>query len=181
LTRNTLKPGEDLWVQGGLGLSHWGLRLLEENKKNSWGDLELKAIQEHKNPSVKFGLGPFLAEKSPCFAAMDMSDGLGQSLFHLAEASGVKIVVNENALPISADLLGGSIALSLQEEQSAALWGGEEYKLLFSLPKGVVLAAQEIKKWKLSKIGFVENGEGCVLKQVNKDQIALNLEGFSHF
>ena len=63
---------------------------------------------------------------------IDISDGLGADLRHLAQA-GLRVVVDAGKLPGSAGFrrLCSAVGESFEE---AVFHGGEDYELLFSLP-----------------------------------------------
>jgi thiamine-monophosphate kinase len=181
VARNSLKPGHELWVQGDLGASYLGLSFLLNSTCKTLDSNSRALVQEHVNPKIKFGLGSYLSNLNVPCGGMDMSDGLGQSLFHLSEASKVSLTIEENLIPISKLVLNSTQNFDRMTLTEIALWGGEEFKMIFSLPYGTDLSDQIISKWNLSKIGYVEKGQGCYIKLVNNEKSALKLKGFSHF
>lgn len=74
-------------------------------------------------------------------AMMDVSDGLLLDAARMAEASGVTIALERNAIPFSAELLAWSPAHPASERdidgwRDAALRWGDDYALLFTLAAG---------------------------------------------
>jgi thiamine-monophosphate kinase len=64
---------------------------------------------------------------------MDLSDGLAADLPRLARASGAGARLDADRLPISDDARRVAVALG-RDPTDLALYGGEDYELLFTLP-----------------------------------------------
>jgi len=109
ILRGGAKVGDALCVTGSLGGAWRGRRHLEFT------------------PRVREALA--LAGGWDLHAMIDLSDGLSVDLGHLCEASGVGADVVAASLPIHAD------AASADDAISAALNDGEDYELLFALPR----------------------------------------------
>jgi thiamine-monophosphate kinase len=104
---------------------------------------------------------------------MDVSDGVAGDVRHLAEASGVKAIVEADGLehcvpaPVAelGDLLGEPAAL-------LALRGGEDYALLCAGPRARRPAWAKV-------IGRIERGRGAELELTTGQRFALE-SGFDH-
>jgi thiamine-monophosphate kinase len=107
-------------------------------------------------------LGEFLGELNGVGACIDISDGLGRDLSHMAEASGLRIVLNAR-----------DIALAEGAHLPTALSSGEEYALAFTLHPGVAIPKA------CSVIGHVEAGEGVFLSQ-NGELYDISTLGYEH-
>lgn len=158
LRRDGARPGHRLWVGGTLGESALGCELLRRGARPkprdsqdgrrgmSWPEsLDLsgkllapaeRAVWRHLEPEAQLELGAWLATRTPEGAAMDVSDGLARDLHRLCRAGGVEAEVELDALPQSPDFESLCRALGLDAE-TPALFGGEDYVLLFTLPPGV--------------------------------------------
>ena len=129
LTRGGARPGDELWLLGDVGLAAAGQRALEAG-------LSLRAlgacVAAWRRPRARVTEG--LALQGRATACIDVSDGLVGDAAHLAGASGVALVLEEQRLsPVLAALERagrrlGTTALEL------ALWGGEDYALLATGP-----------------------------------------------
>jgi thiamine-monophosphate kinase len=137
--RNGARAGDTLWVTGALGGAAAGLRLLRsgaarvaagEGSAGEAGDPVLMVsarIADHARPRAALAEGR-AARLGGATAMIDVSDGFGADLGHLADASGVGFELD--GLPI-AD------GATLEE----ALGGGEDYRLVFAAPDADAVAA----------------------------------------
>ena len=64
---------------------------------------------------------------------MDLSDGLADGVRQIADASGVGVTIDASALPIEAGGDGLVHARSVRIRSTAALCGGDDYELLFTV------------------------------------------------
>lgn len=161
LLRSGAEPSDSLYVSGSLGGSLIGLRML-------LGDRSFEpshpAVLRHCEPTSRLALGRAL-RRVPATAAIDVSDGLATDANRLAAASGVALVIEPSTLP----LFPGASA-------DVALRSGEEYELLFTLAPG----SPPPGDWEVTRIGWVERGEGVWLHSAGGKQ-PLGAEGFQHF
>jgi thiamine-monophosphate kinase len=133
LRRDGAKAGDLLMVAGPLGLAALGLRALQVGEFAK--ELE-PALAAWRRPRARMGEGKLAGAVAS--AAIDISDGLGQDLAHLAQASGVQLVVEEAALRAHGgeDLARGAQRLGL-EAMDLALAGGEDYALVVTHGAGL--------------------------------------------
>ncbi|MBL4818560.1 MAG: thiamine-phosphate kinase, partial [Deltaproteobacteria bacterium] len=117
LGRRGAKPGDKIYVSKALGASAAGLEWLMANRHcEEHSDV---AIQ-HLYPTPELELGQKLVNHAT--ACMDISDGLAKDLHRLCKAS--KVGAELHHVPCYKDV-------SLEH----ALYGGEDYALLFTAPK----------------------------------------------
>ncbi len=156
LARDAARPGQRLWLGGTLGESALGCELLRRGARargsavvlpaffSAKGGLRtaaVRAVRRHLLPSPQLELGRWLAGRGrgaaiAAIAAIDVSDGLAKDLHRLCAASGVGARLDGAALraatpPHFAELAG---RLGLDPARLIES-GGEDYVLLFSLPK----------------------------------------------
>jgi len=153
LARDRARPGQTLWLGGTLGESALGCELLRRGARprgsgvvlpasfSAKGGLRtaaVRAVRRHLLPTPQLELGRWLAARGPSasIAAIDVSDGLAKDLHRLCAASGVGARLDGAALraampPRFAELAG---RLGFEPERLVES-GGEDYVLLFTLPK----------------------------------------------
>jgi thiamine-monophosphate kinase len=121
--RSGAHPGDTLFVTGPLGSSAAGLALLRAGRGAEAPDLVLA----HARPRARLAEGR-AARTAGATAMIDVSDGLAADLRHLADESGVGVVVDK--VPVAIGVTRAS-----DEPELLALGGGEDYELLFAAPE----------------------------------------------
>jgi thiamine-monophosphate kinase len=139
--RNTAKVGDLICITGDLGGAYIGLQLLEREKK-IWKenpgvqpDLENQdyVIGRQLKPEPRIDVVQYFQQnKFKPTSMIDISDGLASELFHLCKQSNVGALLEESGVPIHPDTELMSIRFKL-DPISAALSGGEDYELLFTV------------------------------------------------
>ncbi len=128
--RSTARPGDEVWVTGSIGNS---------------------VPSEHHltfEPRLTEALRLCDALGADLHAMIDVSDGLGRDAGRVAEASGVRVVIDAERVPLSP---GATDCL-------AAAGHGEDYELVFCVAPGA-----QVPDVGATRIGRVEAGSGCVL------------------
>jgi len=121
-------------------------------------------------------LGALLRGKAT--AALDISDGLLADCGHIAKASGVALEVNLAQVPVSPALeafLGREAALQ------AALTGGDDYVLAFTLPPEALAPLAGLGCIEVHIIGRVLEGQGVTLRDSQGQDITPVQRGYQHF
>lgn len=159
LRRDTVEPGDTLFVDQPLGASLRGLRKLQAGWDPRVPDPDVSA---HLDPRPHLGLGPALAELPGVHACLDLSDGLSRDLRNLAVASGLSIVLDP---ALDAD----SIA------------GGEDYARCFSssLPKAALERILGLPLWTVGTARIAQ--EAPLLHYVGDRLGPLTDRSFDHF
>ena len=170
LRRDSARPGDEVWLMGDVGLAAAGLSLVRSKQKHRGPDVR-RAIVAWQRPRALVREGLLLAGRAS--AAIDVSDGLGGDVRHLAEASNVRIVVEERALVRALPASLGAVArLVGRSELSLALEGGEDYAL-------VATGLRSKRPRGARRIGRVTKGRGAVLERTDGKTVAL-AGGYDH-
>lgn len=168
--RDTAKVNDIICVTGDLGAAYLGLQLLEREKKvftevpGSEPDLSgyEYVLRRQLKPEPRADVIKFLREKKVKPGSMiDISDGLSSEILHIGRGSGLGCKIYQEKIPVDKETekLAGEFNL---EPITAALNGGEDYELLFTL------SLEEFEKIKNSDlihpIGHItEKDQGCNL------------------
>jgi thiamine-monophosphate kinase len=97
-------------------------------------------------------------------AMLDTSDGIAEASRLLADASGVRVEVDEDRLPLAPSLRAADLAAG--ERRRRAFYGGD-YELLLTLPSRTFPAAQRAVRsagGRLTAVGRVSRGAGAWLR-----------------
>jgi thiamine-monophosphate kinase len=148
LLRSGASVGDKVCVSGTLGDAAGALAFLQDQWQPTPEHAEY-LLQRFNRPQARLDLG--LALLGRASAAIDVSDGLLADAGHMAAASGVKICIETDLLPLSPAL---SSHHSREQILQWALTGGDDYELCFCLPTGAQVPAGS------TRIGKVEAGAG---------------------
>jgi len=184
--RSGAKVGDRLYVSGCLGQAAAGFRLLTKFQKQP-ALLRQRHLREllkaHQDPEPQVALGHFLVRQGFVGAMIDLSDGLASDLRHICRASGVGALLDADQIPLSPALRTAADQLKTAPLQ-LALTGGEDYQLLFSVPKGLVkkMETRVLKQFKrpVYPIGEIISGPKIFIKFSKRVRI-LKETGFDHF
>ncbi|MXV37529.1 thiamine-phosphate kinase [Flavobacteriaceae bacterium Ap0902] len=140
--RSGAKDQDLLVVTGDLGGAYFGLQVLErENevwKVNPQVQPDLAPydyiIGRQLKPEARMDIVELLEklEVQPT-AMIDVSDGLASEILHLAEQSGVGFNIFEEKIPLDQQVINAGEEFDINST-IAALNGGEDYELLFTIP-----------------------------------------------
>jgi thiamine-monophosphate kinase len=183
--RDGAKVGDRLFVTGTLGDSALGLRFLSDGLGTGGADGAANstvrdAVECHLNPVPRLGAGRLLAKEGIASSMIDISDGLVIDLSRLMEESATGAVIEFSKLPLCKELTRSSAKF-----KELALYGGEDYELLFSVPADKVVRLQGIKESfdvPITEIGVVTKLDGGV-KVLGPDSkpMVLEVNGYEHF
>lgn len=183
LYRNTAKIGDIIFCTGFLGDSRAGLDFILKSEQPT-NEYEKRLYDAHCMPRPHIEEGLFLARTGAVNACIDVSDGLSSDLMHIAEESDVGFTLDEEALPLSQDLL----QYCNEHGYSAtkyALAGGEDYILVCTInakkADKVEKDFQKLFERPLHRIGTVTREKKYLLKTKTGNFVDVKPEGWDHF
>src|SRR4051794_12040946 len=159
--------GNVVVVTGELGGAAAGLLLLDRPELAGAVDpSQADPLRRRQvTPSPRLAAGRALAA-SGATSMIDLSDGLGGDALHVAAASGVRISIELDRVPVQPGVAEVADAAATDPIDLVAA-GGEDYELLATLAPGDVdgaRAAVEAGGGSLTAIGEVTGGTGAVLR-----------------
>lgn len=185
--RDGAKDTDLICVSGDLGAAYMGLQLLEREKVASAGQKDFVPRFEGKEYLVERQLKPEarrdivneLAEAGiKPTAMMDISDGLSSELIHICKQSHTGCRIYEDRIPIDYQtaVMAEELGMNLV---TAALNGGEDYELLFTVP---LTDHEKVSKLPGVKvIGHITKPElGCAMITRDDVEIPLRAQGWNH-
>ncbi len=183
LRRNACRPGEIILTTGIHGLSKLGF--LIQSKMNFDNNVSLnerlisKSIKHFCRPKlypnlIKNLLKTRSNKKIKKLGCTDSSDGLFQAIQDLAIASKCKAILNYEKIPKDKDWPKGD------KWENYYFFGGEDYELVFSLPKKWAYNLSKLDK-NIYEIGYFTIGEPSIeFTNKSKNQLLKNVP-FKHF
>src|ERR1700730_5013050 len=176
--RSGARPGDMICVSGALGEAELGLCVLQQglHVRKSWKGL----LKKHMYPEPRLALGEWLARKGRATAMIDTSDGLSTDLAHLCEASGVGAKVWAAKIP-KVQLPSDLKKLGLNPLH-LALDGGEDYELLFTVPRRQARhLPRAVRGAPITIIGEITRSKGILLMDDAGQTKTLRAQGWDPF
>ncbi len=152
LGRNGARPGHEIWVLGSLGRARVGRLALQQRipLRGAVG----QCVKAFRRPKAMLAEGKTLLGRAR--ACLDVSDGLLRDATNVARASGVALVLQEDALLAFDPVVRQACERLGEPVLEVILQGGEDYALLATGP-----ARRRPKH--AAAIGVVEEGLGVFL------------------
>jgi thiamine-monophosphate kinase len=146
------------------------------HKRKTWAGF----VKKHFYPEPRLALGEWLVAHECATTMIDTSDGLSTDLGHICEASGVGAIVWAPKIPrvrIPAELRRlGLNSLNL------ALHGGEDYELLFTVPKKFSRRLpRKVEGLPVTVIGEITRAKNVLLLGADGKRAALRPKGWDPF
>lgn len=189
--RDGAKPTDLICVSGDLGAAYMGLQLLErenrvaaerKNQEPFQPDFAGKEyiLERQLKPEARKDIVQMLKDKGihPT-SMMDVSDGLSSELLHICKASGVGCRVYEDRIPI--DYQTACMAEEFNMNMvTAAMNGGEDYELLFTVP---LTDSEKVEKLEGVKvIGYVTDKDlGAAMITRDGQEMPIRAQGWNAF
>ena len=186
--RDGAKDTDLICVSGDLGAAYMGLQLLERERVASEGikDFQPKfagkeyILERQLKPEARKDVIAQLAEAGiKPTAMMDISDGLSSELLHICKQSSAGCRIYEERIPIDYQtaVMASELNMNLV---TAALNGGEDYELLFTVPLADHERIAELSSVRI--IGRITKPElGCMLVTRDDNEIELKAQGWNAF
>ena len=183
LRRSACNPGDLILTTGIHGLSKLGFMI--QSKINFDNDITLNqrliknSLKHFCRPKVNPNFTKNLLKTRPNkkitkIGCTDSSDGLFQALLDLAVASSCKAIIDYTKIQKDKNWPIGDTW------DKYYFFGGEDYKLVFSLPKNWAKKISKLDK-NIKEIGFFTNGEPSIeFKDKEKNDLFKN-SPFKHF
>jgi thiamine-monophosphate kinase len=168
LLRSTARPGDGLYVTNYLGLAEAGRTVLQKGYPQNRFKC---AVRRHLMPEPRVKEARLLARYAS--AGIDTSDGLSTDARHLADESGVKIIINAASLPIHRELRE-LLKYRRIDPVRFILSAGEDFEILYTARQ-----VPELKSVKTFNIGRVYKGKGVWLESEGKIT-PIKPTGFEH-
>jgi thiamine-monophosphate kinase len=172
ILRSEARPGDRIYVSGVLGGSAAAVRRMMANPKRK---LTSRDFPQHFFPEPRLQVGHILRERGLASAMIDISDGLSTDLAHICEESGVGAEVRGGAIPLA--MIGKP---RHQVDLHFALHGGEDYELLFTVPRGKPVPAR-VAGVPITQIGHITQGKKIFLMSQERVGYELIAQGWEHF
>jgi thiamine-monophosphate kinase len=140
--RSGAKNNNLVCVTGDLGAAYMGLKILEREKQLHAEDPEFQPelkgydyiLERFLKPEPRLEILLALREAGIIPTAMiDISDGLSSELLHICKASECGVQVYDDRIPMADETVAAAGEFGM-EPLVAALHGGEDYELLFTVP-----------------------------------------------
>jgi thiamine-monophosphate kinase len=134
LTRAGARAGDDIYITGSIGAGAAGLQALRADPDASvdpdsqWGS----CIQRYRYPQPRVRAGVLLGRNRAASACMDLSDGAADAARQIADASGVGMILQADALPLHDGARAWFEAAGV-DPVIESLRGGDDYELLFTV------------------------------------------------
>ena len=129
LTRSGARPGDGIYVSGSVGAACAGRLAL----RLASGEAPA-CVDRFLRPDPRVRLGVLLGRNRVASACVDLSDGLGDGVRQLAVSSGVGAEIDGEAIPVPEAARRWFEDREGVDAIDAAVSGGEDYELLFTVP-----------------------------------------------
>jgi thiamine-monophosphate kinase len=180
--RSGASANDLICVSGDLGGAYMGLLILEREKTAFQGNPNIQPdltqhdyiLQRQLKPEARTGVVDLLAKNDILPTSMiDVSDGLASDVKHLCKASNTGCVISEEKIPIDQTTFDTAKEEFKIVPSIAALNGGEDYELLFTVKQSDYEKIQKIDG--ISIIGYMNDAsEGE--KLITSDNVSIDIE-----
>lgn len=175
IRRDGARPGDVIAVTGEFGKTAAGLKILVSREK-ALARRFPTLVRSVTHPVARLQTGIRLAKTHMVNSSIDSSDGLAWSLHEIARLSRVRMVLEK--VPVASGVVSYAAKRGLDAD-AMALYGGEEYELVLTIPKkNFPILTRKIPS--LIKIGMVEKDGGEVILRHRGRERRLEPRGWEH-
>ena len=185
--RHGARIGDAICVTGDLGASYAGLRLLIDQRDalkkegeafQSKVDQFRYVVQRHLTPTPRLTAIETMQEAGVVPHAMiDISDGLASEIQHICRQSHCGALLQAASLPIHEETRKIA-ALFGQDADTYALYGGEDFELLITLPPELL---EKLPAGVVTRVGEITDEESIRIETPEGAIIPLEGKGYQHF
>jgi thiamine-monophosphate kinase len=186
--RSTAKENDLICVSGDLGAAYMGLMVLEREKKVFLENPQMQPdlddhtyiLERQLKPEPRLDIVDKLAEHDILPTSMiDISDGLASEILHICKSSDKGCVIYESKIPVDTKTYNTALEFGIVPSV-AALNGGEDYELLFTIKQKDYESIQEIEN--VSIIGYIKNkASGKSLITHDNKSLSLSAQGWDAY
>ncbi|MDD5491502.1 MAG: thiamine-phosphate kinase [bacterium] len=178
LYRHGANPGDALFVTNRVGEAAAGLAVLKDRWQltvNGWPTLRKQLVKAYLRPEPRIKESVLIVKNKLASSMIDISDGLHLSVKLLCGRSKVGAKIYLNKIPINPRLATRD---PLQSRQWA-LSGGEDYELLFTVPKNKIRKALTLfpSGW----IGEITGDKTVKVLDQAGQEVMIRNTGYEHF
>jgi len=164
--RNGANPSDFILVSDQIGNGRAGLRLHQENL-NGFEQVKKSYLEPKANLDKALKIAPFVSSME------DISDGLASEIRHICNESRCGAIIYKDKIPISDQ--ARDVARKLREDEyDYALYGGEDFELVFTVTKN------NLDKVNGILVGEITKNKRIKLSIDGKEKI-ISKSGFDHF
>ena len=164
--RNGANPSDFILVSDQIGNGRAGLRLHQENL-NGFEQVKKSYLEPKANLDKALKIAPFVSSME------DISDGLASEIRHICNESRCGAIIYKDKIPISDQ--ARDVARKLREDEyDYALYGGEDFELVFTVTK------DNLDKVNGILVGEITKNKRIKLSIDGKEKI-ISKSGFDHF
>ena len=183
LRRYSCKPGQIILTTGIHGLSKLGLMLKNKDRFDNnillTQTLIKESLQQFCKPKLRPKILKKLLDSRPNkkfrkIGCTDSSDGFFQALLDLSNESNCKAIIDYKKIPKAKNWPLG------EKWDEYYFFGGEDYELIFSLPRKWANKLLNSDK-NITEIGYFTKGKACVEFENFEHNKFLKYKSFSHF
>lgn len=180
LRRSGARPGDILCVTGALGAAAAGLMALDTPALAAGIDAAQIAdlTAAHRRPVPRVDAGLRLAAGGAT-AMLDCSDGLALDALRIARASGARVEIDLDAVPIASGVGAIAAAAGITPDVLAAT-GGDDYELIASMPADALPRLRAALGVALTPVGRVLAGDPALDALRAGRPVALQRLGWEH-